>query len=91
MEKKTVWRQFNALPAEAQQEVSDFIAFLHSRKPTSVRVPRRKRKLSDEPFVGMWKDRKDIADSVEYVRELRRKHWRSDNERGGLGGHKHTD
>jgi len=91
MEKKTVWRQFNTLPPEAQQEVSDFIAFLHNRKPSSVHASRRKRKLRDEPFCGMWKDRKDIGDSVEYVRKLRRKHWRNDNGRGGSDRHQRTD
>jgi prevent-host-death family protein len=28
-------------------------------------------KVSDQPFVGMWKDREDMADPVAYVRKLR--------------------
>lgn len=27
--------------------------------------------LEDEPFVGMWKDREDLADSSQWVRQLR--------------------
>jgi prevent-host-death family protein len=28
-------------------------------------------KASDQPFVGMWKDREDMADPVAYIRQLR--------------------
>jgi len=28
--------------------------------------------LADSPFAGMWKDREDMADSVEYINRLRR-------------------
>ncbi len=36
--------------------------------PTVGRTPA---KVSDQPFVGMWKDREDMADPVAYVRKLR--------------------
>ena len=32
----------------------------------------RPRAIGDLPFAGMWKDREDIADSVEYIDRLRR-------------------
>ena len=32
----------------------------------------RPRPIGDSPFAGMWKDREDMADSVEYVNRLRR-------------------
>jgi hypothetical protein len=28
--------------------------------------------LADSPFAGMWRDREDMADSVEYINRLRR-------------------
>lgn len=31
--------------------------------------------LREEPFVGMWKDREDMADSTRWVRELRKREW----------------
>lgn len=34
--------------------------------PTSLR-----RSIKDLPFFGMWKDREDIGDGVEYVNRLR--------------------
>lgn len=39
-----------------------------------------KRKSSDfanQPFVGMWKDRNDLADSSNWVRQLRQSEWSS--------------
>ena len=35
-------------------------------------VAKRPRSIGDLPFAGMWKDREDIADSVEYINRLRR-------------------
>jgi hypothetical protein len=32
----------------------------------------RPRSIGDSPFAGMWKDREDMADSVEYINRLRR-------------------
>ncbi len=31
--------------------------------------------LLDSEFFGMWRDREDITDSVEYAKELRRRAW----------------
>jgi predicted DNA-binding antitoxin AbrB/MazE fold protein len=33
---------------------------------------KRQPSIVDSPFAGMWKDREDMADSVEYVNRLRR-------------------
>jgi hypothetical protein len=31
--------------------------------------------LREEPFVGMWQDREDLADSSAWVRAIRQQHW----------------
>ncbi len=31
--------------------------------------------LREEPFVGMWSDREDMADSTEWVRQAREREW----------------
>ena len=31
----------------------------------------RPRSIGDSPFAGMWKDREDLSDSVEYINRLR--------------------
>ena len=33
---------------------------------------KRPRSIGDSPFAGMWKDREDMADIVEYINRLRR-------------------
>jgi hypothetical protein len=33
--------------------------------------------LQDEPFVGMWKDREDMEDSNQWVRQVRQQEWTS--------------
>ena len=34
-------------------------------------------KLQDEPFVGMWKDREEMEDSSQWVRQVRQQEWTS--------------
>lgn len=78
MEPKTLWQQFATLPTEAKREVIDFIAFLQIRYERPVFVKKAKRaKLKSEPFIGMWKDRDDMSDSVAWVRDMRRRQWKA--------------
>jgi len=63
-----------ALPPEQQVEVLDFIEFLGARRrPATVRA--RRGPLREEPFVGMWADRQDMADSAAWVRQNREREW----------------
>ena len=39
--------------------------------PAEKIVAGKRRSIKDLPFYGMWKDRIDIADGVEYVNKLR--------------------
>jgi hypothetical protein len=69
------WRDFNSLPAEAQRQVADFIAFLSQRYQ---RPPGGKRQPVDwerEPFVGLWRDREEMRDSTAWVRRTRQQEW----------------
>lgn len=78
MKPEDIWQQFNTLPTEAKREVIDFIAFLQIRYERPALIKKVKRsKLKNEPFIGMWKDRDDMSDSVAWVRDLRRRHWKS--------------
>lgn len=74
MQATEVWRQFQALPAPAQRQVADFIAFLRTRFPRQ--VPEELPPLEEEPFVGLWADREDLQDSTEWVRQVREQEWR---------------
>ncbi|OEU81406.1 MAG: hypothetical protein BA872_05320 [Desulfobacterales bacterium C00003060] len=68
--------EIESLPVEAQKEVIDFVAFLKTRYPV-VRTIRKHRqtKLSDEPFIGMWRGREDMRNSVAWVKSLRQREW----------------
>ncbi len=75
IEKEQVWLEFSALPLDAQYQVIEFMTFLHTRYTPKKSVKSKKPNLSDEPFVGMWKDRKEMQDSAAYVRKLRQQEW----------------
>jgi hypothetical protein len=76
MQADNVWNDFMALPLEARREVEDFIAFLRQRYQTPTANKRTSKvELGEEPFVGMWKDRADMQDSTEWVRDLRQREW----------------
>jgi len=73
---ESLLHQLDTLPVEAKRQVFDFVAFLQIRYERPAPVKKGKKvKLRKEPFVGMWKDREDLSDSVAWVRELRRREW----------------
>ena len=65
-----------SLPEEAQQLLSDFVAFLKQRYQTSHSQSKQSLDLENETFVGMWSDRKEMKDSTAWVQQVRQKHWR---------------
>jgi len=73
---KKILSQITALPPEVQREVSDFIAFLKTRyEPSPPKKEVKKVNLNEEQFIGMWKDRQDMKDSVSWVRNVRKKDY----------------
>ena len=74
MESSNIVRDIDSLPPQAQKEILDFVAFLKARY-ASVSSGRKRLKLEDEPFVGMWESREDMRDSVSWIRELHRREW----------------
>ncbi len=76
MDAAKIAREMASLPPEAQKEVIDFLAFVKARYPSSSAIKRLKRtELTKEPFVGMWRGRKDMEDSTAWVRHLRQCEW----------------
>lgn len=67
---------FLSLPSEAQHQVLNFIAVLQPRyKLTEPKNRSRATKLSSYEFMGMWRDRQDLADSTSWIRHLRESEW----------------
>ena len=52
------------------------IRALIARAQEILRERAKKLKLSEELAIGMWKDRKDMKDSITWVRNLREREWR---------------
>lgn len=76
----TVVLDLSSLPEQARQEVTDFYLFLKKKyRPHSTRKKVLKKTLpptfSDELFIGMWKDREDMSNAAEWVREQRESTW----------------
>jgi len=70
MKTSAIQDDIELLPTEAQQEVVDFVAFLRQKHGI---VPGKRKgtsPLGKHPFVGMWKGRRDMADSCAWVRKL---------------------
>lgn len=77
MNQEKVWEDFTALPVEAQQQVAEFIAFLRTRYRQP--LPGQKAGTTDltsEVFIGIWRDRTDMEDSSQWVRDARRREWK---------------
>ena len=76
MDAERLWEAYTKFPAEAQQQVVDFLAFLRRRHASQAR-----RKAPQQidwehaPFVGMWRDRDDMAAGGRWVRDLRAGEW----------------
>jgi hypothetical protein len=71
MAKKELIKQIEKLPPEAQQEAADFVDFLaknYLQKDDSS----SKKSVLDSPFRGMWKNREDLKDSTQWVRNIRK-------------------
>jgi hypothetical protein len=75
-----ILKEIDSLPTEAQKQVFDFIAFLKTRYSVPMTISKSKRKrirLADEPFIGMWQGREDMRDSTTWVRNLRSCEWKN--------------
>ena len=66
-------RKLAVLPPEALKVVADFVGMISSQYAVLTKpAPSPRASLRDDPFIGMWVDRSDMVDSIEYVRKLRR-------------------
>ena len=74
---KSLTSQIEALPPEAQKLVGEFVKLLNKQyRPAKPSRKPKKKVLDLGDFVGMWKDRPEMADSVAYVRKLRKREWK---------------
>jgi len=77
MNQEKLLQDVTSLPPIAQQEAIDFIAFLKLRygQHTIQKDTNSLSAIENEPFIGMWQNRSDMADSSAWVRRIRQKEW----------------
>jgi hypothetical protein len=76
MTQEEILHQLESLPPEGQRQVIDFIAFLrqHYAHLNQVREAGNS-DLSQNDFIGMWRDREEMQDSSAWVRSQRESEW----------------
>ena len=72
-------KDIESLPVDGQKQVIDFVNYIKSKYGNKARIKPKSLELSKDPFIGMWKDRDDIPDSTEWVRNIRKTEWRKNN------------
>jgi hypothetical protein len=75
MTHEEILRDIASLPPEGQRQVIDFIAFVQQRYGRSQSNEQPVSDLRTESFVGIWQDRDDLMDSVDWVRHVRDSEW----------------
>ena len=76
MDQAEIFRDFAALPPEAQRIVADLVVLLRKQNEHAKRIRKIKpTRLVDEKFIGIWQDRQEMQDSNAYVRSLRQQEW----------------
>lgn len=75
---EAILEKVRVLPIEKQQEILK----LAESFAQEVEAAQEQTQIDwkNDPFVGMWKDREDMVDSTEWVKQVRRREWnRLDN------------
>ncbi|MDZ7959828.1 MAG: hypothetical protein RMY34_18425 [Aulosira sp. DedQUE10] len=76
MTQQELLNEFLSLPAEAQRQVLDFIAFMRQRYAVVEPIAESGDfDLTNDSFIGMWCERQDLADSTVWVRNIRENEW----------------
>ena len=63
------------MPKEENRKIENYVAYLRKSKKRSSGLAAKRSDIRTENFIGMWADREDMTDSVEWVRKVRRSHW----------------
>lgn len=75
MNVRAVLDEITTLPADKQEEVADFVAFLRSRIRAEAGGTQEEAAAEPTSIVGMWANRTEMSESVEWVKRLREREW----------------
>lgn len=79
MELKNIEERLAALPENNRREVAELVSALEERQRLRDTAMNPALSIVEQAFVGMWKDRDDMADSTGWVRRTRLHEWREPN------------
>jgi hypothetical protein len=65
---------------QAENPESELAARVGTDRPVAMTAGEMLRIMEEEGLIGMWKDRDDIGDSVEFARKLRERTWQRGSE-----------
>ncbi len=60
---------FEQFPEEIQREVIDFAEYLCNKRKVQ-------KYLANNQFLGLWKDREEMTDSTQWVKQIREQLWK---------------
>ena len=69
-----VMTKLEQLPESEQERIAQIILNEVEKQELKV-LSSASFSLENQPFVGMWKDRKETQNSYQWVRQLRREQW----------------
>ncbi|MDJ0843632.1 hypothetical protein [Crocosphaera sp.] len=69
-----VMTKLEKLPESEQERIAQIILNEVEKQELTV-LSSASFSLENQPFVGMWKDRKEMQNSSQWVRQLRREQW----------------
>jgi hypothetical protein len=75
MTQQELFKAFESLPAEAQRQALNFIAFLQQTYVPAIKPQKTEIDWANDPFIGMWQERQDMDDSTTWVRNIRKSAW----------------
>ena len=74
-------RRISALPKGARREIEALVSQLERVYADSRSSPvASPESIRQHPFAGLWSDRTDMSDSVEWVRSVRERQWGASDE-----------
>lgn len=76
MSESTVTKKIKKLPPEAKKQAQDFVDYLYERYVKGEKSQKSNSKsIVESSFFGIWKDREEMEDSSEWVRDVRKSQW----------------
>jgi mRNA-degrading endonuclease RelE of RelBE toxin-antitoxin system len=76
MEELSVSKKIKKLPPEARKQVQDFIDFISLKYSLDEPVSDAKNsKIAESSFFGIWKNRSEMSDSTNWVKDVRKTQW----------------